>query len=89
MLNQSTILLSGIGLYILKLFFRKDNSLENMELKKISELSEHRFSFYCMQSKPLRDNTYMIFLGSYMTNSRLYEFELFNEPVMELSVFRD
>lgn len=87
MINQSSILLSGIGVYLLRLFYKKDGTLENMELKKIPELSENRNSFCCMPSKPLKDNTYLIFMGSYMTNARLYEFEILTEPIVDLTVF--
>ena len=86
-IDPTHILLVGIGAYLLKLSLKKkDNIVQSMELIKIPELNLNRISFIAAFPKSQRENSYIFFLGSYMTNSQLYEFELHPEPIVELQV---
>jgi hypothetical protein len=85
-LDASTILLAGVGLYLLKMKFKKDLSLESIELNEISEQATSRFSFLAAYPKLTKDKHNIIMAGSYMTNSHLLELELLSEPQPDLMV---
>ncbi len=66
--------------------FNKDNTLQDMILTKIQELENNRISHIHSFRKPGREESYILFLGSYMTNAQLFELELYQEASAELGV---
>lgn len=49
-LDSRHVLLAGVDTYLLRLDLKKEGLVENMELVKIVDLADHRFSFVYKQS---------------------------------------